>query len=138
MANASSRSSSHRALRTRDAGLRRISLTTRALVVGSVAAAGFFSSLAAWAQPGRSKAVPATKPIAGGQLGYGSGTSAATTPATTPATTAPASDDGGNLSQPASPPVTAPAPAPAPTAPAYQYTPPPQQYVPPVVVSGAS
>jgi hypothetical protein len=135
MANASSRSSSHRALRARDAGLRRISLTTRALVVGSVAAAGFFSSLAAWAQPGRSKAVRTTNPVASGQIGLGAGISAGTTP-TAPATTTPASDDGGNLSQPASPPVTA--PAPAATVPAYQYTPPPQQYVPPVVVSGAS
>ena len=135
MANASSRSSSLRALRARDAGLRRISLTTRALVVGSVAAAGLFSSLAAWAQPGRSKAVRTGNPVAGGQFGFGTSAPANTTPApATPTTTTP--DDGGDLSQPASPPVTA--PAPAPTTPTYQYTPPPQQYVPPVVVSGAS
>ena len=40
-------------------------MTTRALVVGSVAATGLFSSLAAWAQPGRSKAVRATTPTSG-------------------------------------------------------------------------
>jgi hypothetical protein len=108
-------------------------LATRALVVGSVAATGLFSSLAAWAQPGRSKAVATTKPAVGGQLGFGTGTSSGTTPTTTPATTVPTyapSGDGG-LSQPTSPPTTVPAPT-------YQYSPPAQQYEPPVVVSGAS
>jgi hypothetical protein len=114
-------------------------MTTRALVVGSVAAAGLFSSLAAWAQPGRSKAVRATTPTngnAGGrQLGLrprvGTGTSPATSPATAPAATLPSqatAGGDGNLTQPTSPPV---------TAPAYQYSP-PVQYAPPVVVSGAS
>src|SRR6185437_16147731 len=42
-----------RAVHLRDAGLRKVSAATRALVVGSVAAAGVFSALAAWAQPGR-------------------------------------------------------------------------------------
>ena len=122
----------------------RISLTTRTLVVGSVAATGLFSSLAASAQPGHSKAVRTAKPVAGGQLGYGTGTTAGTTPPTAPATTptTQASSGGGdNLSQPTSPPATAPATTPATTpdtTPTYQYNPPAQQYIPPVVVSGAS
>lgn len=115
-------------------------MTTRALVVGSVAATGLFSSLAAWAQPGRSKAVRAITPTSGsavgGQLGFrsrvGTGTSPTTTPATTPPTQAPSGGDD-NLTQPTSPPVT----SPPVTAPAYQYSP-PVQYAPPVVVSGAS
>ena len=48
------------ARRLRDVGLHRISVVTRVLVVGSIAAAGAFASLAAWAQPGRSTAAPAT------------------------------------------------------------------------------
>ena len=115
-------------------------MTTRVLVVGSVAATGLFSSLAAWAQPGRSKAVRASNPTTGnaavgGRLGLrsgvGTGDTTGTSPATTPATQPPtqASSGGGDdLTQPTSPPV---------TAPAYQYSP-PVQYAPPVVVSGAS
>jgi hypothetical protein len=114
-------------------------MTTRALVVGSVAATGLFSSLAAWAQPG-SKIARASNPTTGnaavgGRLGLrarvGTGNPTGVSPATTPATTPPtqASSGGGEtLTQPTSPPV---------TAPAYQYSP-PVQYAPPVVVSGAS
>jgi len=49
----SQRSSKQRALRARDAGLSKISITTRALTAAAVAATGAFSMLAAWAQPGR-------------------------------------------------------------------------------------
>lgn len=44
-----------RALRTRDAGLRKVSTVTRVLIVGAVAATGLFTTLAAGLQPGRTK-----------------------------------------------------------------------------------
>jgi hypothetical protein len=116
------------ALRARDAGLHRISVATRVLVVGSVAAAGAFASMAAWAQPGRAKA--ATKQTGLGSVGR---RPTATVPGTTPATVAPQNDGGsGALSPPTEAPTTA-APDPG-----YQYTPPSYQYSPPPVVSGAS
>jgi hypothetical protein len=132
----SSRSASHRAVTARDAGLRKISLTTRALVVGSVAATGVFSSLAAWAQPGRSKPVrtagPVAQPDTGSRTGFRTGSTSTSAP-TTPAPTGDNSggDDNDNLAPPATAPATVPVPA-------YQYTPPPVQYSPPVAVSGAS
>jgi hypothetical protein len=109
----------------RDAGLRRISFATRALVIGSVTAAGAFSAMAAWAQPGRkstSTAGAASNPVAS------LGTSPKTKPATVPATVAPESGDD-DLNPPATVPATVPATAPA------QYTPPTYQYSPPVVSS---
>jgi len=56
---AAKRSSMQRALRTRDAGLKSIKTMTRLLVAGAVLAAGLFSTLAAAAAPGRTKAGPA-------------------------------------------------------------------------------
>jgi hypothetical protein len=113
------------ALRARDAGLRKISVATRVLVVGSVAAAGVFASMAAWAQPGRAKA--ATNPTGLGSVGR---VPTATVP---PATVAPQNDGGsGALSPPTEAPTTA-----APDS-GYQYTPPSYQYSPPPAVSGAS
>jgi hypothetical protein len=134
-------SKSKRALHMRDAGLRKISVTTRVLVVGSVAAAGAFASMAAWAQPGRSKVIRTAAPT-GRQL-VGTGAASATVPATVPAT-APATlpqsgsygDDGGySLAPPATTPATAPATVPNP---GYQYVAPSYQAPQPVVVSGAS
>jgi len=142
----SSRSSKH-ALRARDAGLRKVSVATRVLVVGSIAAAGAFASMAAWAQPGRSKARAANPttgqtPLSGSGAGLSTATVPATTPATTPATVA--SGDGGsgvdssNLNPPATVPSTQyTVPNTQYTPPTYQYTPPAYQYTPPVV-SGAS
>jgi hypothetical protein len=141
MPTATSRSSSRRALRVRDAGLRKISLTTRVLVVGSVAAAGAFSSLAAWAQPGRSKTVGAAGSTARPSSGRGAGFAPATPPNTVPSTAAPAPSEssGGddNLAPPATPPVSPPQYTPPQYTPT-QYAPPADQYSPPVVVSGAS
>ncbi|MGO9875797.1 MAG: hypothetical protein ACLPVY_18615 [Acidimicrobiia bacterium] len=57
MSPSSKRSSMQRALRARDAGLTKISIVTRAMVAGAVAATGLFSTLAAWAQPGRATSV---------------------------------------------------------------------------------
>jgi hypothetical protein len=125
----------------RDAGLRKISVTTRVLVVGSVAAAGTFASMAAWAQPGRSKVIRTATPTAAQPLGTGASTATvpATAPATVPATTPQTSgsdDGGGNY---ISPPATTPATVPVQTqAPAYQNSAPSYQYSPPVAVSGAS
>jgi hypothetical protein len=93
-----SHSSRSRALRARDVGLRRVSVVTRVVVVGSVAAAGVFTAMAAWAQPGRSKTVRTN------------GAPRVSTPATTPATTPPTAASGDNsmggdgLSPPATPP----------------------------------
>ena len=129
------RSSRSRALRARDAGLRRVSAVTRVAVVGSVAAAGAFTALAAWAQPGHAKAAPASGPISGLANGRtslattpstaGRATeSPATIPTTSPATAAPV-DNGGNVSNSnLAPPDTLPDPG-------YQYSG-------PAVVSGAS
>lgn len=114
------------AVRARDAGLRKISVATRVLVVGSVAAAGAFASMAAWAQPGRAKA--ALKSTGLGSVGR---VSTATVPPTTPATVAPQNDgESDDLSPPTE----------APTAPdsGYAYTSPSYQYSPPPAVSGAS
>ena len=129
-----------RALRARDAGLRKISVTTRVLVVGSVAAAGVFASMAAWAQPGRSKVIRTATPNAGLQPQTGAAT--ATVPATTPQT-APSGNGGGDdssLAPPATTPATAPATIPAQVQdPSYQNSAPSyQQYAPAPVVSGAS
>lgn len=121
--------SPNRALRARDAGLRKISVATRVLLVGSVAAAGAFAAVAAWAQPGRSKVIRTAAPNA-------TATVPATTPATTPATNPPSGSDddqgGGDnyLAPPATTPVT--------QDPGYQYVAPDYQAPPPVVVSGAS
>jgi hypothetical protein len=135
-----------RALRLRDAGLRKISVTTRVLVVGSVAAAGAFASMAAWAQPGHTKvlrtATPNERPTAR------TGSATATVPATTPPTAAAddnRGDDGGGddsnsayLAPPATTPATAPATVPVQQDPGYQSSAPSNQYVPAPVVSGAS
>ena len=106
---------------------------TRVFVVGSVAGAGMFSVLAAWAQPGRTKTLQsaAATRVASPQTGFGTRSSATVPPsvgslATTPQTIG---TEGGAAVQPLSPPATVPYTAPAP---AYQYT------SPPVVVSGAS
>ena len=50
-----SRRSTTQAIRSREIGLRRVSVATRVLVAASITAAGLFSAMAAWAQPGRSK-----------------------------------------------------------------------------------
>jgi hypothetical protein len=138
-----SRSSRSRASRARDAGLRKISVVTRVFVVGSIAAAGAFTALAAWAQPGRNKTAVGTGSatrVRGGSLvvptTVGSsptstgGTPDTGAPSTTPATVAPATDGNGNGNGNGNnggyiaPPTTLPDPG-------YQYTA-------PVVVSGAS
>jgi hypothetical protein len=142
------RRSTHRALRARDAGLRKISYATRALVVGSLAASGGFSALAAWAQPGRTKVLRVAAPVVGPGSATRTGGATGPTGGTVPATTSPTE----NLSPPETTPTTAPDPNPqyppptyqyTPptyqyTPPTYQYTPPTYQYTPPVVVSGAS
>jgi hypothetical protein len=86
-----SRTSRSRALRARDAGLRRVSVVTRVAVVGSVAAAGIFTAMAAWAQPGRTKTArtngaghPTTRVTV-----PSTGAPPVSTPATTPPTSAP-------------------------------------------------
>lgn len=59
-------------LRSRDAGLSKISVTTRIAIAASVAATGLFTAVAAWAQPGHSKV---SGPNAAGQTaGSGSAT----------------------------------------------------------------
>jgi hypothetical protein len=125
--------SPRRALRIRDAGLRKISVTTRVLVVGSVAAAGAFASMAAWAQPGRTVIRTATPNI---RHRLRTGVSTPTVPATTPQTSASNADGAGEaLTPPATTPVTAPAPT---QDPGYQSSAPSNQYAPAPVVSGAS
>ena len=99
------------ALQARDAGLRRIAIATRVLVVGSIAATGAFTALAAWAQPGRTK----NGVRAPGQVAAGSSTSG-----TVGAVNGSGSGDGGNLAPPTTLPV-----------PSYQYSS-------PAIVSGAS
>jgi hypothetical protein len=115
-----------RAVHLRDAGLRKVSIATRLLVVGAVAAAGAFAAMAAWAQPGRSKTAATVRGRSVPVAPQGSGTTA-TVPATTPATVAPASGND-DLTPPTTVPVTAPAPDPG-----VQYVPPSYQYSPPVV-----
>jgi hypothetical protein len=121
-----------RALYARDAGLRRVSTVTRIVVVASVAAAGAFTAVAAWAQPGRSKSTTSPTRVLGGDR-----SSPLTVPATTPSTlpqdnagTAPG--DVGTVPGDVSiaPPDTLPDPG-------YSY-PPATSYYPPPVVSGAS
>ena len=120
----SAKSVRSRALRARDAGLRRVSFVTRAFVVGSVAAAGAFSTLAAWAQPGHAKTAAANGSFAPGRS-TGSTTPPSGTPATnSPTTTIAPSDGGGDGGGYVAPPATVPDPG-------YQYTG-------PAVVSGAS
>jgi hypothetical protein len=125
-----SRTSRSRALRARDAGLRRVSVVTRVAVVGSVAAAGIFTAMAAWAQPGRTKQVRTnragagapTRPVTVPSPGAPAVSTPATTPATTPSTAAPGDGSAGGDSL--SPPATLPDPG-------YQSSG-------PAVVSGAS
>lgn len=97
-----------RALRARDAGLRKVSIVTRVLVAGAVVAAGLFTTLAAWAQPGRTTVV--------GSAGHG----AAAAAASSGVGLGDATVNGGALSPPDALP-----------APDYQYSS-------PAVVSGAS
>jgi hypothetical protein len=104
------RSSRSRALRARDAGLRRVSVVTRVVVVGSVAAAGLFTAIAASAQPGRTKTIRTngagagtpTRPVTVPSVGA----PPVSTPATTPPTAAPgdAAAGGDSLSPPATTP----------------------------------
>lgn len=114
---------------------------TRVAVIGSVAAAGGFTAIAAWAQPGRSKTVvrsgSAAAPSGGGT---GAGLSPQTAPTTAPAsslgsvtpltdpptTVAPSNNGGYSDGYSLSPPTTLPDPG-------YGY-----QYSGPAVVSGAS
>jgi hypothetical protein len=128
----SPRNSEQRAIRARDAGLRRVSVVTKVLVAGSVSATAMFSALAAWAQPGRAKTVPTA--------GARSQVMPISPPVTAPSVvTAPKPNgtENGDGAQQLSPPATLPATVPATVpdtvpAPDYQYSPPP------VVVSGAS
>ena len=106
------RSSKKIALQARDAGLRRIAIATRVLVVGSIAATGAFTALAAWAQPGRVKGGVRT-----GSGGVAAGLSAG---GNVGAVNGSGSGDAGNLA----PPTTLPAPS-------YQYSS-------PAIVSGVS
>jgi hypothetical protein len=105
------------ALRARDHGLRRLRLATRSLVAVSVGAAGLFSVIAARAQAGNAKAVPASS-------GRAPALARPATPAALPAPDFdnPRSDDA---------PSTNLAPPPTLPAPGYQYDPAP-------VVSGAT
>jgi len=128
MASQSARSA-HRAAHLRDTGLRKVSIATRFLLAGSVAAAGAFSAMAASAAPGRSKTTPAAGPTLR-TSSAGSGTSG-TVPATIPP--AASSEDDGGLTPPTAAPTTMPTQSPS-----YQNSPPSYQYSPPVVVSGAS
>jgi hypothetical protein len=135
----SSRETASRAIRSRDAGLRKVSVVTRVLVAGSVVSAALFSALAAWAQPGRSKTLrtsAAQSQVLPGRVSRVGAT--VTTPAlsdpASPSTTVSdqqtAASQGAAGAQQLSPPTTAPDTVPAPV---YQTTTPP-----PVVVSGAS
>jgi hypothetical protein len=128
-------SGSHRppkhAVHQRDAGLRKVSVATRLLVAGSVAAAGLFAAMAAAAQPGRAKVSSATRqPTAPAAPAASVGSATATVPTTVPA--APASGDDGGGGDDLAPPATVPVTIPAQT-PDYQYSPPSYQYSPPVV-----
>lgn len=163
----SPRHSTPRAVRARDAGLRRVSALTRVLVVGSVAGAAAFSALAAWAQPGRTKALhtaapqfPVIPPGTFRSQGFATRSTAGVAAATHAAVTSPqtvATMGAGNVQQlsppattptsaPATTPTTVPATTPATAAPTTPATvpatapAPSYQYVspPPVVVSGAS
>jgi len=125
------RSARARALHARDAGLRRISIVTRVAIAASVVAAGAFTAVAAWAQPGRVKTVPSSGPLGGARARPGSGSSSALAPATTqqtsPATVGPTTApeyDGYSDGVDVAPPTTLPDPG-------YSYTG-------PAVVSGQS
>jgi hypothetical protein len=121
-------------LHARDAGLRRVSTVTRVAVFGSVAAAGGFTAIAAWAQPGRAKTVNRSSSIAAPAGQYSGGAvsplttpttvPAAQTPVTDPATVAPSNNGGYSDGYSLSPPATLPYSG-------YQYSG-------PAVVSGAS
>ena len=52
----STHASMKRSLRARDAGLSKISVTTRIVLAASLAATGMFTAAAAWAQSGRTHA----------------------------------------------------------------------------------
>ena len=106
------RSSKRVALQSRDAGLRKIAIATRLLVVGSVGASAAFTALAAWAQPGHAKSRVST---AAGRLA-----AAPSAPGNGGSANGSGSSDDGSLSPPANLPV-----------PNYQYSP-------PAAVSGAS
>ncbi|MDQ1511570.1 MAG: hypothetical protein QOG50_3414 [Actinomycetota bacterium] len=117
------------ALYARDAGLRRVSIVTRVAIVASVAAAGAFTAVAAWAQPGRSKTAVTTNPRLGGTrltpatVPPTTSSSAEVPGSTTPTTLAPAATGGDAGGGGIAPPDTAPTPG-------YSYG--------PAVVSGAS
>ena len=90
MASPTKRSSMQRALRARDDGLRKVSRVTRGLVAGAVVATGLFTTLAAWAQPGHTKAagvagqgqaaVPNSNATANGGNGTGGGVDSSLSP----------------------------------------------------------
>ena len=116
------------ALYARDAGLRRVSIVTRVAIAASVVAAGAFTAVAAWAQPGHSKTAVTNPPLGGARLTPATvppttSSSAEVPDSTTPTTLAPASSgvDGGGGG--IAPPDTSPTPG-------YSYG--------PAVVSGAS
>ena len=94
------RSGRTRALRARDAGLRRVSIVTRVAIAASIAAAGAFTAVAAWAQPGRSKTATVNRPLGGGQVSPvtvpSTDPSLPAVPQTTPPTAAPPGNDGYN------------------------------------------
>jgi len=110
------RSTMQRSLRARDDGLRKVSIVTRVVVVGAVAASGLFSTLAAWAQPGRSKVVGSSASASGQGQATAAGSVASSN-------NGGGGDLGGGDASNLSPPTTLPASS-------YQYA--------PVVVSGAS
>jgi len=116
-----------RALHARDAGLRRISIVTRAAIAASVVAAGAFAAVAAAAQPGRPKTATSNRPPGGGRataVAFPPASSADQVPGTTPPTLAP--DGNGDINpgdDGLAPPTTLPGPGYSPG---------------PAVVSGAS
>jgi len=112
MTTPSSRSSRSRALHARDAGLRRVSFLTRVVVVGSVTAAGAFTALAAWAQPGRNRVLTRSSRQPLSATLPSSGAAPIVTPTSSnPAAVAP-EDDGGDANSPTTlaPPTTLPDP----------------------------
>lgn len=139
------RSSVTRAIRSRDRGLRTVSILTRGLVAVSVGAAGLFSAMAAWAQPGRSKTHTSAAARSTGNASTPAPQSVNPTPQTLPAQSETGDDGGGQLGGDGNggddggavlaPPATLPDPG-------YQNPPPAQiptyQYSPPPVVSGAT
>ena len=127
------RASVTRAIRSRDRGLRTVSVVTRGLVAVSVGAAGLFSAMAAWAQPGRTQTQTSSAARSPGDVSTPAAQSATPTPQVAPAPAqSETGDDGGAV---LAPPATLPNPG-------YQYTPPAPtptyQYTAPPVVSGAT